>query len=282
MAETEEQSPASYPEPSTERPRRAHTILGRLSQAVREQNWFAVALELVIVIAGVVIGFQVTAWGQARANVAKEQAYLRQIVADLDMSVARLDREQPFFAETDRDAALLVQAFRTPERPELDSLLHWRQWAGYYRFPRVVTATADGLAATGDLALIRDDSLRSVLAMLPSEVQGFVVAADFQNSEIRRAVHGLNEGMDKVEAELSKYSDADRDSVARADPMSFFPAGEIRRPFPVVVEGILSDDQLYAQAVTLLDARRDQRNNRKALRRYLIELREIVDASMVE
>jgi len=36
-------------------------ILSRISRAVREQNWFAVVLEFVIVIAGVVIGFQVTA-----------------------------------------------------------------------------------------------------------------------------------------------------------------------------------------------------------------------------
>ena len=48
------------PEPPVVRPRRAYTILGRLTQAVREQNWFAVALELVIVVFGVVIGFQVT------------------------------------------------------------------------------------------------------------------------------------------------------------------------------------------------------------------------------
>jgi len=36
-------------------------ILARISRAIREQNWFTVALEFVIVIAGVVIGFQVRA-----------------------------------------------------------------------------------------------------------------------------------------------------------------------------------------------------------------------------
>jgi len=41
-------------------------ILQRISTAIRQQNWFAVALEFVIVIAGVVIGFQVTAWNGAR------------------------------------------------------------------------------------------------------------------------------------------------------------------------------------------------------------------------
>jgi len=42
-------------------------ILARLTRAIRQQSWFAVALEFVIVIAGVVIGFQVTAWNGERA-----------------------------------------------------------------------------------------------------------------------------------------------------------------------------------------------------------------------
>lgn len=41
-------------------------ILQNLSKAVREQNWFAVVLEFVIVIAGVVIGFQINAWNERR------------------------------------------------------------------------------------------------------------------------------------------------------------------------------------------------------------------------
>ena len=49
-------------------------ILARLSRAVREQNWFAVVLEFVIVIAGVVIGFQVTAWNAERAERARRDA----------------------------------------------------------------------------------------------------------------------------------------------------------------------------------------------------------------
>lgn len=37
-------------------------ILRRFSRLIREQNWSAVVLELVNVVLGVVIGFQITAW----------------------------------------------------------------------------------------------------------------------------------------------------------------------------------------------------------------------------
>jgi len=41
-------------------------ILDNLSRAVRTQNWLAAAIEFVIVIAGVVIDFQINAWNEGR------------------------------------------------------------------------------------------------------------------------------------------------------------------------------------------------------------------------
>ena len=41
-------------------------ILANLTRAIREQNYYAVVLEFLIVIAGVVIGFQITAWNEDR------------------------------------------------------------------------------------------------------------------------------------------------------------------------------------------------------------------------
>ncbi len=58
-------------------------ILARLTRAVREQNWFAVALEFVIVIAGVVIGFQITEWRGEQADRRLEGYYLERLHADL-------------------------------------------------------------------------------------------------------------------------------------------------------------------------------------------------------
>jgi len=44
------------------RPKHAATFLRRITKALRQQNWVAVGIELLIVVVGVVIGFQVTAW----------------------------------------------------------------------------------------------------------------------------------------------------------------------------------------------------------------------------
>ncbi len=45
--------PDKPPAPSSASSKRPWTILGRLSKAMREQSWFAVALELAIVVLGV-------------------------------------------------------------------------------------------------------------------------------------------------------------------------------------------------------------------------------------
>ena len=155
-------SPGQAPAPPQKRP---WTILGRLTDAVREQNWFAVALEVLIVIVGVVIGFQVTSWGQARDlqdREAVQRAALREdflanreqltrVLAALDIAVAG-QREM-----------LRVIHGHSP-RPGPDSLggLVFST-VTFARFEPVMGAY-DAMLSAGDLRLIRDSDLRSKLA----------------------------------------------------------------------------------------------------------------------
>jgi hypothetical protein len=58
-------------------------ILQRLMAAIREQNWFAVVLELLIVILGIVIGFQVTAWNEDRTARANETQIIERLHSEI-------------------------------------------------------------------------------------------------------------------------------------------------------------------------------------------------------
>ena len=113
------------PQPETEaQPRRL--VFARLAAAVRRQDWFMVALEIAIVVIGVVIGFQVTSWGQERDLRDREDAQraalredfvanrqqLTDVLADLEVAVAR-QREM-----------LRVVHGHSP-RPSQDSLDGW-------------------------------------------------------------------------------------------------------------------------------------------------------------
>ena len=41
-------------------------ILRRLAEAIQQQNWFVVLLEVMIVVVGIFIGLQVDDWNQER------------------------------------------------------------------------------------------------------------------------------------------------------------------------------------------------------------------------
>lgn len=152
-------------EDRVERPARARTILGRIEQAATEQNWSAVILELVIVIVGVVIGFQVTAWGQQRDmndRAVIQQEALREdflsnrrqldnVLVDLELAVSR-QREM-----------LRVIHDESP-RPGPDTLADLVfSTITFARFQPVLGAY-NAMLSAGDLRLIRDPVLRSNLA----------------------------------------------------------------------------------------------------------------------
>ena len=148
-------------EPS--RPARSNTILERVTQGVREQNWFAVGLELVIVVVGVAIGFQVSAWSEERADRVSEQIYLRQLALDLAETELRADTIGEMMAPLTRAARRLAQAHFLPEPPPRDSVLKWVSEAPVYYDVSPVLGTAEALVATGDIGLVRDDALRTAI-----------------------------------------------------------------------------------------------------------------------
>jgi hypothetical protein len=54
-------------------------ILQRISENVRSQNWFAVAVEFVIVVVGVFMGLQVQDWNEARKERVEEHSLLSRL-----------------------------------------------------------------------------------------------------------------------------------------------------------------------------------------------------------
>jgi hypothetical protein len=65
-------------------------FLRRLAEHVKAQNWTAVALDFIIVVVGILIAFQITAWGEQRADRAKEALYLSELVEDLNADLIEI------------------------------------------------------------------------------------------------------------------------------------------------------------------------------------------------
>lgn len=58
-------------------------LLRSLTRHIKDQNWFAVWLDLVIVIVGVFIGIQVANWNETRAFNARELELLEELKSEI-------------------------------------------------------------------------------------------------------------------------------------------------------------------------------------------------------
>jgi hypothetical protein len=255
-------------------------ILKRLSRAIREQNWFAVVLEICIVVLGVVIGFQVTAWGQARADRSQEQVYLRQLAADLRATEEGIARADSGAIRTDRAGAQLLRAFCLPERPPRDSILAWFSGTWQVASVRPTLGTAEALIATGDLRRLRNDSLHTAVTTYLDDNRRQI--QNYGNSAQRwSAALGIVEGWtDMAEALAYRVPQAARDSLDREEPLWPYPATIASNPFALDVEGFLSD-RTAAQAVTRMhNSKNTMRGIRNQMRESAVTLREQVDAEL--
>jgi hypothetical protein len=272
--------PSTKPDAPPASPKRPHTILGRLATAVREQNWFAVVLEVCIVIVGVVIGFQVTSWGQDRADRAREQTYLRQLVEDLTETETLFEDIQPRWARRDSSAAMLVRPFRSARKPPPDSMLAWMNHLNWMQTPPVVTGTATALVETGDLNLIRDDSLRSAITRYVDLTERWAGYWSSNSERIRDHLTTLSERVDMFEASLVQFRPGRSDSLARADPVWPIPVAPERAFAPLDVEAFYQDREAYTALQNIWQRRFALRLGREVTLRATVALREQIEAEL--
>jgi hypothetical protein len=93
-------------------------ILRRLTQHVKDQNWFAVGLDFFIVVAGILIAFQITNWNAARQDkLIYEQARTRVIEeANANLSLAQNTLKQ--LSGQQIEAVEIIQALVTCKADE--------------------------------------------------------------------------------------------------------------------------------------------------------------------
>tara|TARA_R110002096_G_scaffold36759_7_gene102384 strand:- start:1398 stop:2171 length:774 start_codon:yes stop_codon:yes gene_type:complete len=154
-------------------------ILSRIIHHLRTQNWTAVALEFVIVIAGVVIGFQVTAWNETREGEARGEAYLERIQSDLAVDIASYDDRIAFWSAVSDYG---VQALETSNNPDriADTEADWELIVAYFQASQVsefnaVQTTYTEITSAGELGLIANLNVRERLSVYYTLTENFTM-----------------------------------------------------------------------------------------------------------
>ncbi|MEQ8435764.1 MAG: hypothetical protein RIA71_16155 [Oceanicaulis sp.] len=140
-------------------------ILDNLTRAFKTQNWFAVATEFVIVVAGVVIGFQINAWNEARDDAADEATFLVDLHSDVLLAETLSERLRERRLERLNDVRSgLDTLFERHDRDQLTAEECSTIGAAHNLNITVPGLVAfDELAASGRLGIIRDQRLKREL-----------------------------------------------------------------------------------------------------------------------
>lgn len=75
-------------------------LLRSLTKHVKDQNWFAVFLDFFIVVAGILIAFQITNWSERRGDARQKAEFMRSVADDLGRDRAEY--------QTGRDSAIVT------------------------------------------------------------------------------------------------------------------------------------------------------------------------------
>jgi hypothetical protein len=125
----------------------------RLRKNLAESNYGPLTFELVVVILGILIAFQIDRWAEDRRDREQEYDYLVRLKDDLLIEIQSIDRAVEY-AESRIAAVLLLE--EVIENPSITAT--WRS------FPQIDAFVYSELQSTGNLALIRSETLRRDLA----------------------------------------------------------------------------------------------------------------------
>jgi len=140
--------------------------LRSLATRLRQQDWTAVAIEILIVIVGVFIGLQVSNWNETRKENARGQEYLQRLHQELLQDADTLTLISKFWTQVQgygETAMAYAEDGTLRDGSAWKTLLafHHASQVWPYRKPDV---TFQEIRSTGNLLLIRDAALRERIA----------------------------------------------------------------------------------------------------------------------
>jgi hypothetical protein len=141
-------------------------LLRRVIEHVRKQEWTAVAIDFVIVVAGVFVGIQAANWNEVRSDQSRARGYLERIHSDLEADLANYQNRIRFWNAVStygRTGLSYADTGRMDDGTQWDLLLAYFQASQVAEFWTRST-TYDELKAAGELNLIANLDLRNALA----------------------------------------------------------------------------------------------------------------------
>lgn len=192
-------------------------LLRRFSQHLKDQNWFAVGLDVCVVVVGIVIGFQVTEWKDEQNKKAQALAHLQLVVDELNRHVAHYDRRKSVVETRLNQIQTLKKGLQDPDsvRHNPSEFMISTYISRYRSYTPLSRAVYDGLEISGDIMQLPSKSAISKIR----DYYYSIVSAEL-------VVHGTFEPWKEFNYAMAGYlsveqvdliTDADNNNRALAD-----------------------------------------------------------------
>jgi hypothetical protein len=137
-------------------------ILRRFSANLKRQDWFALLLDLLIVVVGIYLGLQVDAWNSARQDRATERQYLERLLVDMEESIAaqKISMKENDVGITAMDYFLDRLSAGSFDGVDSEKARFGINSFGYVAPPSTNVVTLRELRSTGFISLINDVLVR--------------------------------------------------------------------------------------------------------------------------
>ena len=153
----------------------------RFRKIIEAESWKSALRELALIVAGVLIALWANNLHEEHENRAREQVTLRQILDATRENETRIRQAAYEESLVSKRVARVQPLLRAPVSADsIETLVRRTTWVSDFR---PVTGVYNGLAQSGDLALIRNDSIRDAVYRFSGEITGTTPLLDATASE---------------------------------------------------------------------------------------------------
>ncbi len=160
-------------------------ILRRLAAAFRQQDWFTVAIEIMIVVLGVFIGIQVANWNDAQKEQTLAEDYTQRLRIDLRAELEYAEALIAYYESTLAAGAAAYTGLTQPAQYSDAVVLTNAYRASQFNFYERRRSTFDEIVNAGKLNLIQEPKLRDTAILIYATQMFDVVQEEGQTARFR-------------------------------------------------------------------------------------------------
>lgn len=165
-------------------------VIRRFRKHAADHDWFAVAIDFVIVVVGVFLGIQASNWNQARHDRQQAREYRAMLVSDLSSNISNLEMRHRYYVWVKKEALATLAALHGPA-DRLDEQFLIDAYQTSQMQPWVLKRTTyDQIVSVGEMGELGSPLLRDRIAnyYVATDVAGFNVSSLPAYREILRRV----------------------------------------------------------------------------------------------